>query len=57
MEALALPTILAVMNVDATALAICVLAVLIGAFVKGYSGFGASMLWVTSLSLDIFRSL
>lgn len=28
-----------------------VLAVLAGAFVKGYSGFGASMMWVASLSL------
>lgn len=28
-----------------------VLAVLVGAFVKGYSGFGASMMWVASLSL------
>ena len=44
-------TLLGVMNVDATVFAICVLAVLVGAFVKGYSGFGASMLWVTSLSL------
>ena len=44
-------TLLAAMNVDATAFALCVLAVVIGAFVKGYSGFGASMLWVTSLSL------
>ena len=26
-------------------------AVLVGAFVKGYTGFGASMVWVTSLSL------
>ena len=29
----------------------CVLAVLSGAYLKGYTGFGASMLWVTSLSL------
>src|SRR5437016_1911669 len=28
-----------------------VIAVLAGAFVKGYSGFGASMMWVASLSL------
>lgn len=28
-----------------------VLSVLVGAFVKGYSGFGASMMWVASLSL------
>jgi uncharacterized membrane protein YfcA len=31
--------------------AFIVLAVLVGAFVKGYSGFGASMMWVASLSL------
>ena len=33
------------------ALAFSVTAVLVGAFVKGYTGFGASMVWVTSLSL------
>lgn len=32
-------------------LAFSVLAVLVGAFVKGFAGFGASMVWVTSLSL------
>ena len=32
-------------------LAYVVLAVFAGAFVKGYSGFGASMMWVASLSL------
>ncbi|HSS66569.1 MAG TPA: sulfite exporter TauE/SafE family protein [Gammaproteobacteria bacterium] len=31
-------------------LAFCVIAVLGGAYLKGYTGFGASMLWVTSLS-------
>ena len=51
MEDGALQTLLGVMNVDATVFAICIVAVLVGAFVKGYSGFGASMLWVTSLSL------
>ena len=34
-------------------MAICVAAVLVGAYIKGYSGFGASMLWVTSLSLGL----
>ena len=29
----------------------CVVAVLAGAWLKGYTGFGASMLWMTSLSL------
>lgn len=29
----------------------CCVAVFVGAFIKGYSGFGASLLWVTSLSL------
>jgi uncharacterized membrane protein YfcA len=33
------------------ALLFIVAAVLAGGFIKGYSGFGASMLWVTSLSL------
>jgi len=32
-------------------LGLCLLAVSAGAFLKGYTGFGASMLWVTSLSL------
>lgn len=32
-------------------LGICLVAVSAGAFLKGYTGFGASMLWVTSLSL------
>lgn len=31
--------------------AFILLSVLAGAFVKGYSGFGASMMWVASLSL------
>lgn len=43
--------ILAALGVDAAGLAICVVAVIAGALIKGYSGFGASMLWVTSLSL------
>jgi uncharacterized membrane protein YfcA len=38
-------------GLDALGLGFCVLAVAVGAFVKGYSGFGASMLWATSLSL------
>ena len=32
-------------------LAFAIVAIFAGAFIKGYSGFGASMLWVTSLSL------
>ena len=42
---------LAIFGLDAKALIFCVLAVLGGAFLKGYTGFGASMFWVTSLSL------
>jgi hypothetical protein len=34
-----------------TELALCGIAVLVGAFLKGYTGFGASMFWMTSLSL------
>ncbi len=44
-------TVLQAIDIDATGLAICAVAVLVGAYIKGYSGFGASMLWVTSLSL------
>lgn len=33
------------------AFGLCLLAVLAGAILKGYTGFGASMLWMTSLSL------
>jgi uncharacterized membrane protein YfcA len=44
-------TLSGAVGVDAYGLGFCLLAVLIGAFVKGYSGFGASMLWATSLSL------
>ncbi len=39
------------LNLTPVGLGFCVVAVLIGAFVKGYTGFGASMLWATSLSL------
>lgn len=46
-----LRTILDIVGVDAVGLAPFVLIVFVGAVVKGYSGFGASMLWVTSLSL------
>ena len=38
-------------GLDAPRLAYCLVAVLAGAYLKGYTGFGASMLWVTSLSL------
>ncbi len=36
---------------DGTGFLYCVVAVLAGAYLKGYTGFGASMLWMTSLSL------
>ena len=36
---------------DGTRFSYCVVAVLAGAYLKGYTGFGASMLWMTSLSL------
>jgi hypothetical protein len=39
------------LGLDPATLALMVVAVVAGGFVKGYSGFGASMLWVTSLSL------
>jgi hypothetical protein len=39
------------LNLTPVALGFCIVAVLIGAVVKGYTGFGASMLWATSLSL------
>ena len=38
-------------GLDAPRLAYSLVAVLTGAYLKGYTGFGASMLWVTSLSL------
>ena len=43
--------VLAGLDLDTGTLVFCVLAVLAGAYLKGYTGFGASMLWVTSLSL------
>jgi uncharacterized membrane protein YfcA len=42
---------LSVFGLSPLALAGAMLAVLVGAFIKGYTGFGASMVWVTSLSL------
>ncbi len=39
------------LGVDQIGLLFCIVASLVGAVIKGYSGFGASMLWVTSLSL------
>ncbi len=39
------------LGLDPWTLAFVALVVVAGGFVKGYSGFGASMLWVTSLSL------
>ncbi len=44
-------SVLDALNLTPVALGFCIVAVLIGAFVKGYTGFGASMLWATSLSL------
>lgn len=46
-----LTEILRTLELDVAALMFCVLAVAAGAYLKGYTGFGASMLWVTSLSL------
>ena len=43
--------LLAALALDPGALIFCVVAVFAGAYLKGYTGFGASMLWVTSLSL------
>ena len=41
---------LATLSLDAPSLAYCIIAVLAGAYLKGYTGFGASMFWMTSLS-------
>ena len=46
-----LAEILDITRLGVTVFAFSVFAVLAGAFLKGYTGFGASMLWVTSLSL------
>jgi hypothetical protein len=43
--------LLSVLGLGPAALAFSVAAVLAGAFIKGYTGFGASMVWVTSLAL------
>jgi uncharacterized protein len=43
--------LLNVLGLNPAGLAFSVAAVLVGAFIKGYTGFGASMVWVTSLSL------
>ena len=42
---------LGAIDLTPTELGLCALAVLAGAILKGYTGFGASMLWMTSLSL------
>lgn len=39
------------LSVDPGALAFGVAAVLVGAYVRGYSGFGSALIWVSSLSL------
>lgn len=44
-------TILTATSLTPASLGFCVVAVLCGAYLKGYTGFGASMLWMTSLSL------
>jgi uncharacterized membrane protein YfcA len=44
-------SLLNVLGLSFHGLAFSVVAVLVGAFIKGYTGFGASMVWVTSLSL------
>ena len=44
-------TVLSVVDLTPSSLGFCLIAVLAGAILKGYTGFGASMLWVTSLSL------
>ena len=46
-----LKEVLGIIELDAAALVFCSLAVIAGAYLKGYTGFGASMLWVTSMSL------
>lgn len=46
-----LTELLSPLELDVTSFVICLVAVLAGAYLKGYTGFGASMLWVTSLSL------
>ena len=43
--------VLAFVGLDGLALSFCALVVFVGAYLKGYTGFGASMLWVTGLSL------
>lgn len=43
--------VLSAVDLGRIELAFAVFAVLVGAYLKGYTGFGASMLWVTSLSL------
>ncbi len=46
-------TFLSAINLTLGELGYCVVAVAAGAYLKGYTGFGASMLWVTSLSLAL----
>ena len=46
-----LTDVLSALALEPASLAFCLLAVFAGAYLKGYTGFGASMLWVTSLSL------
>ena len=43
--------ILTAIELSPQALSYCMVAVLLGSYLKGYTGFGASMFWVTSLSL------
>ena len=46
-----LSEILSLTGLTAASLLFSIIAVFSGAYLKGYTGFGASMLWVTSLSL------
>ena len=43
--------ILDAVGLDTPRFMYCIVAVTAGAYLKGYTGFGASMLWMTSLSL------
>lgn len=46
-----LTELLAALELDLSVFCFCLFAVLAGAYLKGYTGFGASMLWATSVSL------
>ena len=46
-----LASLISSLNLGFGTLIYCIFAVLAGAYLKGYTGFGASMFWVTSLSI------